>query len=98
MQVPQASPAALDLIASLCHWDPAKRPTAAQALQHPFFQVRLPLPCINYYITRTVLNNTRVHPVYLVPFQVDPKSGELSLMRTSNTLALAAVILLRAGT
>ncbi|CAL8464693.1 g4228 [Coccomyxa elongata] len=42
--VPQASPAALDLIASLCHWDPAKRPTAAQALQHPFFQEHVPQP------------------------------------------------------
>lgn len=48
MQVPTASPAALDLIASLCHWNPDKRPTAAQALQHPFFQVHLPFPCIKY--------------------------------------------------
>jgi hypothetical protein len=36
--LPTASPAAVDLIRQLCAWDPAKRPTAAQALQHPFFQ------------------------------------------------------------
>ena len=27
----------------LMRWDPAKRPTAAQALQHPFFQVGMPV-------------------------------------------------------
>ena len=37
--IPHASPEAIDLMTSLVHWDPAKRPTAAQALQHPFFQV-----------------------------------------------------------
>lgn len=26
---------------SLCSWDPCKRPTAAEALQHPFFQVTI---------------------------------------------------------
>ena len=41
--VPQASLAALDLMTSLCQWDPARRPTAAQALQHPFFKVHTPL-------------------------------------------------------
>ena len=39
LQVPQASPAALDLISRLCQWDPSRRPTALEALQHPFFQV-----------------------------------------------------------
>ena len=39
LQVPQASPEAVDLISRLCQWDPAKRPTALEALQHPFFQV-----------------------------------------------------------
>jgi protein kinase len=37
--LPSASPEAVDLIAALCAWDPNRRPSAAQALQHPFFQV-----------------------------------------------------------
>jgi protein kinase len=36
--IPTASQDALALIASLCQWDPAKRPTALEALQHPYFQ------------------------------------------------------------
>ncbi|KAG0486101.1 hypothetical protein HPP92_008196 [Vanilla planifolia] len=41
--IPSASDHALSLISWLCSWDPNRRPTAVQALQHPFFQ-----PC--YYI------------------------------------------------
>ncbi|CAI0408982.1 unnamed protein product [Linum tenue] len=36
--IPSASDDAIKLITSLCMWDPRKRPTAAEALQHPFFQ------------------------------------------------------------
>ncbi|KAA3469299.1 cyclin-dependent kinase F-4-like isoform X4 [Gossypium australe] len=36
--IPSASKDAISLITSLCSWDPCKRPTAAEALQHPFFQ------------------------------------------------------------
>ncbi|XP_059642261.1 cyclin-dependent kinase F-4-like [Cornus florida] len=36
--IPSASADAISLIASLCLWDPCKRPTASEALQHPFFQ------------------------------------------------------------
>ncbi|CAN4076364.1 unnamed protein product [Withania somnifera] len=38
MLVPSASENAISLIRSLCAWDPCKRPTAVDALQHPFFQ------------------------------------------------------------
>lgn len=34
---PEAAAPALDLLEKLLHWDPAKRPTAAEALSHPYF-------------------------------------------------------------
>ncbi|XAR70721.1 Cyclin-dependent kinase [Bertholletia excelsa] len=36
--IPFVSEYAINLITSLCSWDPCKRPTAMEALQHPFFQ------------------------------------------------------------
>ncbi|XP_050386921.1 cyclin-dependent kinase F-4-like [Argentina anserina] len=36
--IPSASEDAISLISSLCSWDPSKRPTAEEALRHPFFQ------------------------------------------------------------
>ncbi|KAM1050359.1 hypothetical protein ACFX13_032840 [Malus domestica] len=35
--IPTASESAIKLISSLCSWDPSARPTAADALKHPFF-------------------------------------------------------------
>ncbi|XP_019156614.1 PREDICTED: cyclin-dependent kinase F-4-like isoform X3 [Ipomoea nil] len=42
--IPSASEDAINLITSLCSWDPCKRPTAADVLQHPFFQNCLYVP------------------------------------------------------
>ncbi|AQK80028.1 Cyclin-dependent kinase F-4 [Zea mays] len=36
--VPLASKDAINLISWLCSWDPRRRPTAVEVLQHPFFQ------------------------------------------------------------
>jgi protein kinase len=36
--IPSASEDAVNFITSLCSWDPSKRPTALEALSHPFFQ------------------------------------------------------------
>ncbi|XP_050364012.1 serine/threonine-protein kinase MHK [Argentina anserina] len=37
--IPTASAEAIDLITKLCTWDPSKRPTSDETLQHPFFHV-----------------------------------------------------------
>mmetsp|Transcript_83270 Transcript_83270/g.146830 ORF Transcript_83270/g.146830 Transcript_83270/m.146830 type:complete len:400 (-) Transcript_83270:157-1356(-) len=37
--IPNASPAAIQLMTDLMAWDPKNRPTAAQALRYPYFQV-----------------------------------------------------------
>ena len=35
--IPSACPDAIDLILKMLQWDPNKRPTAQQCMQHPFF-------------------------------------------------------------
>ncbi|GAB4841462.1 hypothetical protein Ancab_022178 [Ancistrocladus abbreviatus] len=42
--IPNASFEAINLISQLCSWDPHKRPTAEQCLQHPFFHVAMWVP------------------------------------------------------
>ncbi|KAG9139996.1 hypothetical protein Leryth_010513 [Lithospermum erythrorhizon] len=54
--IPSASKDAINLIASLCSWDPCKRPTVMEALQHPFFQSCYYVPPslrVNAAVTRT---------------------------------------------
>jgi protein kinase len=36
--IPGASPEAIDFLTEILKWDPSKRPSASQALQHPFFR------------------------------------------------------------
>lgn len=38
--VTNACPEGIELITQMCAWDPNKRPTAVQCLQHPYFLVR----------------------------------------------------------
>ncbi|KAM1385777.1 hypothetical protein ACFX2I_032046 [Malus domestica] len=42
--IPSASRSAIQLISSLCSWDPSARPTAAEALRHPFFVGNYKIP------------------------------------------------------
>eukprot|EP00116_Pleurobrachia_bachei_P004578 sb/3464840/ len=42
--LPNASPEALQLIKDCLEWNPAKRPTAAQCLKYPYFQVGADIP------------------------------------------------------
>lgn len=45
--IPNASPEAIQLMTDLMKYDPQKRPTAAQALQYPFFQTGVPMPSVH---------------------------------------------------
>lgn len=37
--ITNACPEAIDLMTAMCAWDPNKRPTAVQCLQHPYFSI-----------------------------------------------------------
>ena len=47
--VPNASPEALSLMQDLMKFDPQQRPTAAQTLQYPFFQLNASMPPLTNY-------------------------------------------------
>ncbi|KAJ3690902.1 hypothetical protein LUZ61_020066 [Rhynchospora tenuis] len=61
--IPSASEEAVSLISWLCSWDPNRRPTASEALQHSFFQ-----PC--YYIPPSLRYRT-------TNFEATPPSGAI---------------------
>ncbi len=42
--IPNACPEAIQLMTDLMRYDPNKRPTASQALQHPYFQIGISAP------------------------------------------------------
>lgn len=42
--IQNASEDAIQLIKDMLQYDPAKRPTASECLQYPFFQVKVPIP------------------------------------------------------
>ncbi|XP_047321401.1 cyclin-dependent kinase F-4-like [Impatiens glandulifera] len=52
--IPSASEEAISLISLLCSWDPRKRPTALDALQHKFFQSCFYVPPSLHLKTATV--------------------------------------------
>uniref|UniRef100_A0A453MHK3 Protein kinase domain-containing protein n=1 Tax=Aegilops tauschii subsp. strangulata TaxID=200361 RepID=A0A453MHK3_AEGTS len=60
--IPNASLEALDLIKQLCSWDPRRRPTAEQALQHPFFNVRKWVPRPLQDASYSKMNEPRATP------------------------------------
>ncbi|KAJ0809176.1 putative protein-serine/threonine kinase [Helianthus annuus] len=50
--IPNASADAVNLIVSLLSWDPSMRPTAMDALQHPFFDRCYHVPIITLCLNR----------------------------------------------
>jgi CTD kinase subunit alpha len=40
----KVTPAAFELLSAMFHYDPAKRPSASEVLQHPYFTIEEPQP------------------------------------------------------
>ncbi|XP_022771530.1 serine/threonine-protein kinase MHK-like isoform X8 [Durio zibethinus] len=81
--IPNASSEAVDLVMQLCSWDPLRRPTADQALQHPFFNVHacVPHPLL-YDPLELRLNNMGMEPnleLNLWDFDTEPDDCFLGL-------------------
>ncbi|KAI3920602.1 hypothetical protein MKW98_020503 [Papaver atlanticum] len=69
--IPSASLEAIDLIKSLCSWDPKMRPTAMEALQHPYFA---PI-CVHYQKRQQVQSWSREY--ILIRFALNITSENL---------------------
>ncbi|XP_029116847.2 cyclin-dependent kinase F-3-like isoform X2 [Elaeis guineensis] len=91
--IPNASLEAIDLILQLCSWDPQKRPTAEQSLQHPFFHVGtwVPGPLQDPFypkINETDVNHVSQHhrEEFLVysGYQENPRHSEFWPLTSSN--------------
>lgn len=78
--IPTASREAIDLITQLCSWDPLKRPTAEQALQHPFFHVAAWVPHPIHEPVQHKEQHTRTKPnLELNLWDFDSKSDDCFL-------------------
>ncbi|CAN6321964.1 unnamed protein product [Urochloa humidicola] len=80
--IPNASLEAIDLIQRLCSWDPRRRPTAEQALQHPFFNVCNWVPRPVHDASHTKANELKAPPrleLNLWDFSTEPDDCFLDL-------------------
>ncbi|XP_021071400.1 serine/threonine-protein kinase MAK isoform X4 [Mus pahari] len=69
--IPNASSEAIQLMTEMLNWDPKKRPTASQALKHPYFQVGQVLgPSAHHLDTKQTLHKQ------LQPLEPKPSSSE----------------------
>ncbi|XP_029799479.1 serine/threonine-protein kinase MAK isoform X1 [Suricata suricatta] len=70
--IPNASHEAIQLMMEMLNWDPKKRPTASQALKHPYFQVGQVLgPSSHHLELKPSLNSKQVQPPESKPSMVD---------------------------
>nr|XP_012609088.1 serine/threonine-protein kinase MAK isoform X4 [Microcebus murinus] len=73
--IPNASNEAIQLMTEMLNWDPKKRPTASQALKHPYFQVGQVLgPSSNHLESKQALHK-QLQPIELKPslVELEPK-------------------------
>ncbi|KAM8789354.1 serine/threonine-protein kinase MAK isoform 4-T4 [Rhynchonycteris naso] len=61
--IPNASNEAIQLMTEMLNWDPKKRPTASQALKHPYFQVGQVLGPSSHHLKSKQSLNKQVQPL-----------------------------------
>ncbi|XP_036744605.2 serine/threonine-protein kinase MAK isoform X1 [Manis pentadactyla] len=69
--IPNASNEAIQLMTEMLNWDPKKRPTASQALKHPYFQVGHVLGPSSHHLELREYLKKPVQPLQLKPSLVD---------------------------
>jgi protein kinase len=68
--LPSASALAIDLISGCLSWDPKRRPTAVEALHHPFFY-----PCHNILLPPLMPHNEKPSDTGESTLQINPMDG-----------------------
>ncbi|XP_023581130.1 serine/threonine-protein kinase MAK [Trichechus manatus latirostris] len=73
--IPNASNEAIQLMTEMLSWDPKKRPTASQALKHPYFQVGQVLGGSSHHQESKQPLNKPLHPLQSKPslVELEPK-------------------------
>ncbi|XP_066124583.1 serine/threonine-protein kinase MAK isoform X4 [Saccopteryx bilineata] len=69
--IPNASNEAIQLMTEMLNWDPKKRPTASQALKHPYFQVGQVLGPSSHHLKSKQSLNKQVQPLESKPPLID---------------------------
>nr|XP_020746740.1 serine/threonine-protein kinase MAK isoform X4 [Odocoileus virginianus texanus] len=75
--IPNASNEAIQLMTEMLNWDPKKRPTASQALKHPYFQVGQVLGPSSHHLESKQPLNKLVQPLEPKPSAADPEPQPL---------------------
>ncbi|KAM9740235.1 serine/threonine-protein kinase MAK isoform 4-T4 [Dama dama] len=75
--IPNASNEAIQLMTEMLNWDPKKRPTASQALKHPYFQVGQVLGPSSHHLESKQPLNKLVQPLEPKPSAADPEPQSL---------------------
>ncbi|ELK34036.1 Serine/threonine-protein kinase MAK [Myotis davidii] len=75
--IPNASNEAIQLMTEMLNWDPKKRPTASQALKHPYFQVGQVLGPPSHHLESKQPLHKQVQPLESKPPLIDLESMPL---------------------
>uniref|UniRef100_A0A8C6S143 non-specific serine/threonine protein kinase n=1 Tax=Nannospalax galili TaxID=1026970 RepID=A0A8C6S143_NANGA len=70
--IPNASNEAIQLMTEMLSWDPKKRPTASQALKHPYFQVGQVLGPSSHHLDSKQTLNRQLQPLEPKPSLAEP--------------------------